>query len=52
MRYPLVEGQGNFGNVDGDNAAAMRYTESRLTEVAQALLEGLDEECGRFPRHL
>ena len=40
LRYPLVEGQGNFGNVDGDNAAAMRYTESRLTEVAQALLEG------------
>src|ERR1700722_9142136 len=35
-RYPLVEGQGNFGNVDGDNAAAMRYTEARLTEVAQA----------------
>src|SRR3954464_5334480 len=39
-RYPLVEGQGNFGNVDGDNAAAMRYTEARLTEVAQALLAG------------
>jgi topoisomerase-4 subunit A len=45
VRYPLVEGQGNFGNVDGDNAAAMRYTESRLTEVAQALLEGLDEDA-------
>ena len=43
VRYPLVEGQGNFGNVDGDNAAAMRYTESRLTEVAKALLEGLDD---------
>jgi topoisomerase IV subunit A len=43
LRYPLIEGQGNFGNVDGDNAAAMRYTESRLTAVAQALLEGLDD---------
>ena len=41
VRYPLVEGQGNFGNIDGDNAAAMRYTEARLTEVAQALLEGI-----------
>ena len=48
VRYPLVEGQGNFGNVDGDNAAAMRYTESRLTEVAQALLEGLDEDAVDF----
>jgi topoisomerase IV subunit A len=47
-RYPLVEGQGNFGNVDGDNAAAMRYTESRLTPVAQALLEGLDEDAVDF----
>src|SRR5947207_307818 len=45
VRYPLVEGQGNFGNVDGDNPAAMRYTESRLTEVAQALLDGLDEDA-------
>ncbi len=45
VRYPLVEGQGNFGNVDGDNAAAMRYTEARLTDVAQALLEGLDEDA-------
>jgi topoisomerase-4 subunit A len=44
-RYPLVEGQGNFGNIDGDNPAAMRYTESRLTEAAQALLEGLDENA-------
>jgi topoisomerase IV subunit A len=44
-RYPLVEGQGNFGNVDGDNPAAMRYTESRLTEAAQALLDGLDEDA-------
>ncbi len=47
-RYPLVEGQGNFGNVDGDNPAAMRYTESRLTAVAQALLEGLDEDAVDF----
>src|SRR6201986_4672601 len=38
VRYPLVDGQGNFGNVDGDNAAAMRYTESRMTEAAAALL--------------
>jgi len=48
VRYPLVEGQGNFGNVDGDNPAAMRYTESRLTEIAQALLEGLDENAVDF----
>jgi topoisomerase-4 subunit A len=48
VRYPLVEGQGNFGNVDGDNAAAMRYTESRLTEVAQSLLDGLDENAVDF----
>ena len=48
LRYPLIEGQGNFGNVDGDNAAAMRYTESRLTEVAQALLDGLDEDAVDF----
>ncbi len=47
-RYPLVEGQGNFGNIDGDNAAAMRYTEARLTEVAQALLEGIDENAVDF----
>jgi topoisomerase-4 subunit A len=44
-RYPLIDGQGNFGNVDGDNPAAMRYTESRLTAVAQALMEGLDEDA-------
>jgi len=43
-RYPLVDGQGNFGNIDGDNAAAMRYTEARLTDVAQAMLEGIEEE--------
>ncbi len=48
VRYPLVDGQGNFGNVDGDNAAAMRYTESRMTEAAQALLEGLDEDAVDF----
>ncbi len=48
VRYPLVEGQGNFGNVDGDNAAAMRYTEARLTPYALALLEGLDENAVDF----
>ena len=48
VRYPLVDGQGNFGNVDGDNAAAMRYTESRLTEAAAALLAGLDENAVDF----
>ena len=48
IRYPLIDGQGNFGNVDGDNAAAMRYTETRLTEVAQALLEGIDEDAVDF----
>ncbi len=45
VRYPLVEGQGNFGNIDGDNAAAMRYTESRLTEFAQALMDGIDDDA-------
>src|SRR5690242_1969069 len=45
VRYPLVDGQGNFGNIDGDNAAAMRYTESRMTEVARLLLDGIDEDC-------
>ncbi|MFN0044486.1 MAG: DNA topoisomerase IV subunit A [Alphaproteobacteria bacterium] len=48
QRYPLVEGQGNFGNLDGDNAAAMRYTEARLTAVATALLDGLDEDAVDF----
>ena len=43
LRYPLVDGQGNFGNVDGDNAAAMRYTEARLTQAAYDLMAGLDE---------
>ena len=48
VRYPLVDGQGNFGNIDGDNAAAMRYTEARLTAVAAALLEGIDEDAVDF----
>ncbi len=48
LRYPLVDGQGNFGNIDGDNAAAMRYTEARLTAAASDLMEGLDEECVPF----
>ena len=42
VRYPLVDGQGNFGNIDGDNAAAMRYTEARLTSVAELLMDGLE----------
>ena len=48
VRYPLVEGQGNFGNIDGDNAAAMRYTEARLTDVAEALLDGIDQDTVDF----
>ncbi len=48
QRYPLVDGQGNFGNIDGDNAAAMRYTEARLTEVAKALLQGIDQDTVDF----
>jgi len=47
-RYPLIEGQGNFGNIDGDNPAAMRYTEARLTEVARLLLDGIDEDAVDF----
>lgn len=47
-RYPLIEGQGNFGNIDGDNAAAMRYTESRLTVIAEYLLRGIDEDSVDF----
>src|SRR3979409_1516493 len=47
-RYPLVDGQGNFGNIDGDYAAAYRYTEARLTEVAQLLLDGIDEDGCEF----
>jgi len=48
MRYPLVEGQGNFGSVDGDSAAAMRYTEARLSEITQTLLEDIDKETVPF----
>src|SRR5579864_1878281 len=48
QRYPLVDGQGNFGNIDGDNAAAMRYTESRMSAVAQAMLEGIGEDAVDF----
>ena len=48
VRYPLVDGQGNFGNIDGDNAAAMRYTDARMTEVARRLLEGIDEDAVNF----
>jgi topoisomerase-4 subunit A len=47
-RYPLVDGQGNFGNIDGDNPAAMRYTEARLTDVARLLLDGIDEDAVNF----
>jgi len=68
IRYPLIDGQGNFGNIDGDGAAAMRYTEARMSEVAMLLLEGMaedavdfrptyneeDEDCfaGSFPQYL
>src|SRR6201999_4167914 len=48
VRYPLVDGQGNFGNVDGDNPAAMRYTEARMTTVAELLLRGIDEDAVDF----
>ena len=48
VRYPLVDGQGNFGNIDGDNPAAMRYTESKLTDFAAALMDGLDEDAVDF----
>ena len=48
MRYPLVDGQGNFGNIDGDNAAAMRYTEARMSKVAGLLLAGIDEDAVDF----
>jgi topoisomerase-4 subunit A len=48
LRYPLIEGQGNFGNIDGDNAAAMRYTEARMTDIAMLLFEGLDENSVDF----
>jgi topoisomerase-4 subunit A len=48
QRYPLADGQGNFGNIDGDNAAAMRYTEARLTQAAMLLLDGIDEDAVDF----
>src|SRR5215216_2738878 len=48
QRYPLVDGQGNFGNIDGDNPAAQRYTEARMTEVARLLLEGIEEDAVDF----
>jgi topoisomerase IV subunit A len=48
QRYPLIDGQGNFGNIDGDNPAAMRYTEARLTEVARLLIDGIDEDSVDF----
>lgn len=48
VRYPLVDGQGNFGNIDGDGAAAMRYTEARLTDFAIAMMEGLNEDAVDF----
>jgi topoisomerase-4 subunit A len=48
QRYPMVDGQGNFGNIDGDNPAAMRYTEARLTEVAALMLEGINEDAVDF----
>ena len=48
VRYPLIDGQGNFGNIDGDNPAAERYTEARMTEVASALLDGIDEDAVEF----
>src|SRR6266705_1959512 len=47
-RYPLVDGQGNFGNIDGDGAAAYRYTEARMTDVARALLDGIDDDTVDF----
>ena len=48
VRYPLIDGQGNFGNIDGDNAAAMRYTEAKLTDVAAALLEDIGDDTVDF----
>jgi topoisomerase-4 subunit A len=48
QRYPLIDGQGNFGNIDGDNAAAMRYTECKLTDAAALLLDGIDEDAVDF----
>src|ERR1700693_3096921 len=48
QRYPLIDVQGNFGNIDGDNPAAMRYTEARLTDVARLLIDGIDEDAVNF----
>ena len=48
VRYPLIEGQGNFGNIDGDSAAAMRYTEARLTDYAMAMLDGINHDAVNF----
>jgi topoisomerase-4 subunit A len=50
QRYPMVDGQGNFGNIDGDSAAAYRYTEARMTDVASLLLEGIDQDAVDFRR--
>ena len=48
LRYPLIDGQGNFGSIDGDNAAAMRYTESRMTEICTMLMEDIDKDTVNF----
>jgi len=48
MRYPLVDGQGNFGSIDGDSAAAMRYTEARLSKISQELTQDLDKDTVEF----
>ena len=52
MRVPLIDGQGNFGSVDGDPPAAMRYTESRLTKIAQHLLDDIDKDTVDFQAEL
>ena len=51
LRYPLMDGQGNFGSIDGDNAAAMRYTEARMERLASEMLRDLERNC-RFPAKL
>ena len=48
MRAPLVDGQGNFGSIDGDNAAAMRYTEARMTKISEDILKDLDKDTVNF----
>ena len=48
LRYPLIDGQGNFGSIDGDNAAAMRYTEARLNKLAEEILQDIDKETVEF----